>query len=39
MSAMLIESWPHVMETAEGSGIIESGIEDTEGKHDQILQR
>jgi hypothetical protein len=39
MSAMLIESWPHVMKTAEGSGIIESGIEDTEGKHDQILQR
>jgi hypothetical protein len=30
MNAVVMESWPHVMKTAEGSGISKSGIEDTE---------
>jgi uncharacterized protein YqfA (UPF0365 family) len=30
MNAVVMESWPHVMKTAEGSGISMAGIEDTE---------
>jgi hypothetical protein len=27
---MLIENWPHVLKTAEGEGIVENGVQDTE---------